>query len=107
MTTSSAPFGPKNPRDEQGRFLTKSDAELRQQWENEGGYEFNMQRVRDAEAIMLAYHQRSQHTLSSFRLIFSARQWTTCGSPPVMILGAPTMSLGDVMTVAKPVNQYG
>jgi hypothetical protein len=38
----------------QGRFLTKSDAELRQQWENEGGYEFNMQRVRDAEAVMLA-----------------------------------------------------
>jgi hypothetical protein len=38
----------------QGRFLTKLDAELRQQWENEGGYEFNMQRVRDAEAVMLA-----------------------------------------------------
>jgi hypothetical protein len=81
------------PRDEQGRFLTKSDAELRQQWENEGGYEFNMQRVRDAEAVMLAYHQRSQPTLSSFRLIFSARQWTTCGSPPVMGLTAARLSL--------------
>src|SRR5262245_53718924 len=30
------------PRNEQGQFITKSDDELRQQWEREGGFETNL-----------------------------------------------------------------
>src|SRR5262245_35219507 len=29
------------PRNEQGEFISKSDAEMRQQWEREGGYAVN------------------------------------------------------------------
>jgi len=35
------------PRDERGRYITTSDADLRQRWEREGGYEFNMARARE------------------------------------------------------------
>jgi hypothetical protein len=41
------------PRDEQGRFLSKDDAALRQQWAKEGGYEANVQRVLAAEQTIL------------------------------------------------------
>ena len=41
-------------RDKAGRFLSKSDAELRGLWQREGGYEANLQRVLVAEQAMLA-----------------------------------------------------
>jgi hypothetical protein len=35
------------PRDEAGRHVTSSDAELRQRWADEGGYSFNLQRAQE------------------------------------------------------------
>jgi hypothetical protein len=50
---SSEPIGTK-PRNEQGRFLAKSDAELRAQWEREGGYQQKVQRVLAVESAILS-----------------------------------------------------
>ena len=42
------------PRNEAGQFITKSEGDLRRQWEREGGYAQNAARVMEAEARMLA-----------------------------------------------------
>ena len=42
------------PRDAQGQFITKSADELRQTWEREGGYEFNLQRAQQTTQAIVA-----------------------------------------------------
>src|SRR5262245_42826219 len=41
------------PRNAAGQFVTKSEGALREQWEREGGFEANVQRVLDAEQTIL------------------------------------------------------
>jgi hypothetical protein len=41
-------------RNDRGQSLSKSDAELRAQWQKEGGFEQNMQRVMSVQAEILA-----------------------------------------------------
>jgi hypothetical protein len=41
------------PRNESGQFITKSESELRQQWQREGGFEQNRDRVLATEAAIL------------------------------------------------------
>ena len=48
------------PRNEQGQFITKSDAELRQQWEKEGGYAQNVARVQAVEAKILSLSENPE-----------------------------------------------
>ena len=56
-------WGP--PRNESGQFITKSEAELRQQWDREGGFEQNVARVRQAESSMLALSPSLQSHITS------------------------------------------
>lgn len=67
------------PRDESGRYITKSDAELRQQWEREGGNEANVAKVMATEQAILGLSdnpQALQVHVASLPVDFSVRQRT-------------------------------
>jgi hypothetical protein len=48
------------PRGDDGRFITKSESELRETWEKEGGYQAAVVRVQEAESTMLSLSENPE-----------------------------------------------
>ena len=68
------------PRDEQGRYLAKSDAELRAQWDREGGYAANAARVTAVETTILNASENPAALQNQVLPTLSASPPIICGS---------------------------